>query len=195
LIFLHILPGQPEAVLEQIAARNQAEMKILKKLFIAAAVLVLASVIGIIAAGLLLPSSRNFTNEIDIDAPAERVWQVVTDKHRYTEWQTQLDRVELIDDKNWIEYPKNAPEPLRFRLLTDARPQSMEFYYTMGDSIHGYWGGEIETTMTGVRLKTVDSYKTDDWLMKILMGAFFDLDGFAKDWNIKLKQRAEALNH
>jgi len=27
----------------------------------------------------------------------------------------------------------------------------------------------------------------------MLMGAFFDLDSFAKDWNSKLKQRAETL--
>jgi hypothetical protein len=45
-----------------------------------------------------------------------------------------------------------------------------------------------------VRLKTVDSYKTDGWLMKMLIGAFFDLDEFAKDWNNKLKQRVETLN-
>ena len=64
----------------------------------------------------------------------------------------------------------------------------------MGDSIQGHWKGEVVPTATGVKLTTVDSYDTKSWLMKIMMGAFFDLDGFAKDWNNKLKLRAESLD-
>lgn len=169
-------------------------MKVLKKLVIALGVLVLVLIIAVFVAGSLMPAERAFTNEIDINVPAERVWEVITDKQRYTEWQTQLDRVEITDDKNWIEYPRTTPEPLKFHLVDDARPKKMEFEYTMGNAMQGRWVGEVTPGPTGVRLKTVDSYKTDGFLMKILMGAFFDLDSFAKEWNGKLKQRAETLN-
>jgi len=168
-------------------------MKILKKLLIAAAVLVFLGVVTIITAGFLLPSERSFVNEIDINAPADRVWQVIADRERYTEWQTQLDRVEIIDERTWIEHPKESPDPLKFQIIRDERPSSMEVNYTMGTAIRGAWKGELTPTSSGVRLKTTDGYRTDHWMMKMLLGAFFDLDGFAKDWNKKLKQRVETL--
>ena len=168
-------------------------MAILKKLLLVVAVLISVAFAAVVVAGFLIPAERSLANEIEIDAPAEKVWQVITDKPRYTEWQTQLDRVEIIDYANWIEYPKNAPEPLKFHLVNDARPTTMEFGYTMSNSIHGHWKGDVTPTATGVRLKTIDSYRIDSWPMKMLMGAFFDLDGFAKDWNNKLKRRVETL--
>ena len=169
-------------------------MRILKKLLIAAAVLVLVVALAIVTMGLFVPPERSFTNEIDINAPPDKVWQVLTDKKRYTKWQAQLDRVEITDDQHWVEYPKDVPEPLSFRVENDSRPSSMEFSYTMGNAMQGRWKGEMTPTVNGVRLKTTDSYNTDGWLMKVMLGAFFDLDKFAKDWNNKLKQRAETLD-
>lgn len=169
-------------------------MKILKKLLIAAAVLVFLAVATIAIAGFFLPPERSFVNEIDIDAPAERVWQVIADRQKYPEWQTQLGSVEVIDEQTWIEHPKDSPDALRFQVVRDDRPSSMEFSYAMGTAIRGGWKGEATPTANGVRLKTTDSYRTDHWMMKMLLGAFFDLDGFAKDWNTRLKQRVEALH-
>lgn len=169
-------------------------MRILKKLLIAAAVVILVVTLAIVVAGFLVPAERSFTNEIDINAPPDKVWQVLTDKKRYTEWQTQLERVEITDEQHWIEYPKDAPEPLSFQLEKDSRPASMEFSYSMGNAIHGHWKGEMTPAANGVRLRTTDSYKTNSWLMKLMMAAFFDLDKFAKDWNNKLKQRVETFD-
>jgi hypothetical protein len=70
----------------------------------------------------------------------------------------------------------------------------MDFSYTMGNAMYGHWKGETTPTASGVRLRTTDSYKTDGWLMKMMMGAFFDMNAFAKDWNERLKQRVETLN-
>ena len=118
---------------------------------------------------------------------------MITDRDRYTDWQTQLVRVETLDETSWIEYPKTAPEPLRFYISKDDRPRAMEIEYSMGDTMQGRWRGEITPTEKGVTLRTTDSYKTDGFMTKLLMGAFFDLDGFAKDWNSKLKRRVETL--
>ena len=168
-------------------------MRILKKLLIAVGLLVLVVILAIVTLGFFVPAERSFTNEIDINAPADKVWQVLDDKQLYTEWQSQLERVEIIDDELWIEYPRNAPEPLAFRLENDNRPSSMEFSYTMGDAIHGHWKGEVTPIDGGVKLRTTDSYRTDSWIMKMMMAAFFDLDAFARDWNRTLKQRVETL--
>lgn len=168
-------------------------MRTFKRLLVAVLLLVLCLLVVFVAAGLTIPSERSFTNEIAIDVPADEVWDVIMDKDRYAEWQTQLERVEVIDSHNWLEYPKGAPDALRFRLVKDERPTSMEFHYTMGDNFSGHWKGEISSTATGVRLKTTDSYRAAGWPTKIMIYTFFDMESFAKDWNSKLKQRAEKL--
>src|SRR6185436_7203610 len=115
-------------------------------------------------------------------------------RDKFPEWQSNLAKIEVIDYQNWVEYPKDAPEPLKFHLAKDLRPREMEFDYTMGDSFVGTWNGKVAPTASGVRLETVDSYKANGWVTKILMYVFFDFDKFAKDWNDKLKQRVEIVN-
>ena len=169
-------------------------MKVVKVILLAVIAIIVLCAAGFIAAGMLVPAERSFTNEVEINAPAETIWQVVNDRTRYPEWQTNLTRVEIIDDKNWVEYPKDSPEPLRFSLVKDERPARMEFDYSMGDVMGGKWRGTISPTSNGVRLKTEDSYAANGWLTKILIYTFFDMDSFAKDWNGKLKQRAESVS-
>ena len=168
-------------------------MSIAKKLLIAVVVAGIVLAVGLTIAVVSMPNERRFENEVEISAPAEVVWQVIKDRERYTEWQPQLERVELVDGAKWVEYPKSAPEPLRFRLVNDSSPTRMAFSYTMGKSMSGTWAGEVAETAGGVRLRTIDTYKVDGWLMKLMMGTFFDLDSFAKEWNGHLKQRAESL--
>ncbi len=167
-------------------------MKIAKFLLIGLGIFLLVCIGAFIVAGLTLPASQSFTNEVEIIAPADKVWDVVTDKKRYPEWQTQLEKIEVTDDKNWVEYPKGSPQPLHFALANDERPGKMEFHYTMGPSISGHWKGELTPTATGVKLRTTDSYQTEGWLTKILIYAFFDMGTFAKDWNEQLKKRVES---
>jgi uncharacterized membrane protein len=170
-------------------------MKILKIIATAIGLLLVLAIGAFVVAGIALPAEVEFVNEVEINAPAEPVWQVVTDKSKYTEWQTNLARVELVDDKNWIEYPKDFPEPLRFTLVKDERPSSVEIKYTIGDTVEGSWKGSATPTANGIRLRTTDGYKANGWMTKILLRAFFDLDTFAKDWNNKLKARAEKVNN
>lgn len=159
----------------------------------------LAVVVGVLgatflAAVIFVPAERSFVNEVEINAPPERIWNVILDKDRYMEWQTSLSKVEVVDDKNWIEFPKDAPDPIKFTLAKDARPETMEFHYMMGDFFEGHWKGDMTPASNGVRLRTTDSYKVNGAVSKILIGMFFDIDTFAKDWNSRLKTRVESLN-
>jgi uncharacterized membrane protein len=169
-------------------------MKIISYIVAFIGILALTFVVGLFIAGAMIPGSRSFTNEVEINAPHEQVWVVINDKARYTEWQTLLEKIEIVDDRNWIEYPKNSTEPLKFTLATDERSLKMEFHYTMGKDFAGHWKGEMTPTATGVRLKTTDSYTTNETLTKVLIYAFFDMENFAKDWNSNLKTRVESLN-
>jgi|ERR1043166_6325978 hypothetical protein len=169
-------------------------MGTVKVLSIAILLLFAVVLLAFIAAGVFIPAEQSFTNSVEITAPADKVWQVLTDRSRFPEWQTNLSKVEVVDDRNWMEYPKDAPEPLRFTLAKDDRPSAMSFGYKMGDYFAGEWNGRVTPTATGVRLETVDGYVAKGWVTKILMYIFFDFDKFAKDWDGRLKQRVETLN-
>jgi uncharacterized membrane protein len=169
-------------------------MKIVKFLLLATGLLVGIIIAAFVVTGLLIPAERSFTNTVEINKPADKVWQVITDKGKFTEWQTNLTKVEVTDERNWIEYPKDSPEPLKFSLAKDERPGSMSFNYKMGDSFVGAWNGRVTPTATGTQLETTDSYVAKGWMTKILIYMFFDFDKVAKDWNNKLKQRVEKLD-
>ena len=171
--------------------RVWAQMKILKIPLIGFGILIALLAATFVAAGLIIPANRSFTNEIDINAPAETVWNVATDRSKYTEWQTSLTKVDVIDDRHWVEHPRDSPDPLKFEQTGDGRPTSMTFQYTMGNSFDGKWTGTITPQDAGVHLSTVDSYTTRGWFAKIFVYLFFDYDKFAKDWNQRLKTRAE----
>src|SRR6476620_4029314 len=102
-------------------------MRVVKVLLAVAGLIVLTCIAAFVIAGATIPEERAFDNQIEINAPAEIVWQAITDRSKYTDWQPDLGNVETVDDTNWIEYPKNSPEPLRFKLREDRRPESMTF--------------------------------------------------------------------
>lgn len=176
-------------------------MKLPKILLLAVGLLVLLCGAAYLVAGILIPAERSFKNSVEIEASPEAVWNVITDKGKYMEWRPNLDRVEVINERDhmggsyWIEYPKDSPQLRKFTELTDERPMRMEFDYSMGQDFLGNWKGSIRPTDSGVVLTTVDSYKTNGWLAKITVYIFFDMDRFAKDWNVRLKQRVESLDH
>ena len=169
-------------------------MKVVKVILLAVLVIIVFCGGTLVIAGLLIPAERSFANEIEINASADTVWQVINDRDKYKEWQPNLERVEVVDDKNWIEYPKNSPEQLQFHLYKDQRPTRMEFDYLMGNDFSGLWQGDITPTASGVKLRTVDSYSTRGFITRVMVYVFFDLNSFARDWNQKLKQRAESLS-
>jgi len=168
-------------------------MKILKTLLAIFVSLVLLAACGYIGCGLLVPDERVFSNQIEINASADVVWQVINDRSKYTEWQAGLTKVDIIDPNNWVEYPNGLPDPLFFKTRKDDRPSSMTFEYQIGNRFTGTWTGSIVPIANGVRLETRDSYVARDWLTKVMVYVTFDLDKFAKDWNGRLKDRSETI--
>lgn len=169
-------------------------MRFLKWFVVISAGMWAALAVSFIIALIVIPAEKSFTNEVEIAATPEQVWQVIFDKKRYTEWQSAVTKVEVTDEKNWTEYAKDIPDPMHFTVVNDKRPSEAELHFTMGDDFNGHWHGTITPTANGVKLKTVDSYKADGWISKVMIGLFFDLDKFAKDWNGKLKTRVESMN-
>ena len=149
--------------------------------------------IAFLAGGLLIPNEKSYTQETEINASQETVWKVLNDHEKFPEWQDKLASVEIKDEKNWTEVTKDAG-PIDFTIVSSDQPNKLELKYSMGESYKGEWFGELRSPAEGKTvLKTTDKSVVNSWVMKILMSAFFDIEEFAKDWNQKLKARAESL--
>ena len=142
-----------------------------------------------VALGLYIPNERTFTQVTEINAPPETVWKVLNDREKYPEWQNQLEKIEIVNEKEWVEYTPGGK--ILFRLDAAEVPRSMDISYTMVDPFRGSWRGELSGRGDATLLRTTDSTVVNGWLTKIMMYFFFDLEDFATDWNKRLKSEAE----
>lgn len=167
--------------------------RIARLLLYTGAALLAAGAAVLLAGAVLIPKERSFEDEVVIEATAESVWAVINDRERFPEWQAKVKRVEIIDASSWVEHVEGSPDPLRFSTAVDERPGRMEFHYSMGSVFIGHWKGEVIEQGSSVLLRTTDSYATGGTLSKVMIYAFFDMNGFARDWNESLKKRVEGI--
>ena len=163
----------------------------MKKLLYILGGIVLVVVLAFVAAGVIIPSERSFTQVTEIEASPETVWAVLNDREKYLEWQDQLTKIEITDETHWTEYPKNA-DPLKLTITGRDEGRSMDITYSMDNGFEGSWRGELSPRgEQRTLIRTTDKMVTNGWIMKIMMAMFFDIEDFAKDWNQKLKKRCE----
>ncbi len=170
-------------------------MKLVKILITFVLGLVCLLGIGFLAGGLLIPNEKSFTQETEINASRETVWKVLNDREKYPEWQDKLDSVEIKDEKNWVEVTKDAG-PIDFKIVRSEEPKLLELHYSTQSGVAGEWIGELkEVGESKTIVTTRDKSIVNSWIAKIFMSAFFDIEEFAKDWNKKIKARAESIEN
>lgn len=164
----------------------------MKKLLYIIAGLILAAAAAFVAAGIIIPNEKTVTQVTEINASAETVWTVLNDREKYPEWQDQLEKVEVKDEKRWTEVTPGGP--IEFVIDRSDEGRSMDISYSMGESFKGTWRGELSPRGDKqALLRTTDKTVVDGWFTKVMMAMFFDLEDFAREWNAKLKKRAEAI--
>jgi uncharacterized protein YndB with AHSA1/START domain len=168
-------------------------MKILKILAALVALIIFALAIGYLIMGYTLPDETVVRSEFDVAAPPEKVWQALSDHEKYPEWAPNIVKVEIVNDKQWREWPKDSDMPLAFTIISAKPPEQLEIGYTMSEFFEGHWKGEIKATPSGSRVIVEDRMRVKTWATKIMMYPFFDFNEFVKTWNQKLKERAESL--
>lgn len=158
------------------------------------AVVVAIAALAIFAAVLLIPDKKSFTQETQINASREIVWEVLNDREKYTEWQDQLTGIEIRDDRHWTETTVDG-QLLEMTLVSAEEPSSMQLSYKIGESFKGAWHGELkEISGDKTLIRTTDTTEIDSSIMKVTVSMFFDIEEFAKGWNQKLKERSESIH-
>ena len=146
-----------------------------------------------VLAGILLPDEKSYTEDTEIAASRETLWQVLRNVKSYPEWQDKLTGVEIEDKDHWTEIAKNVGR-IEFRVVKSEKPSVLEIKYSTEGGMNGEWRGVLKSEGDHKTIiTTTDKSIVTNWVTKVFMSMFFDIEEFAKDWNLKLKKRAESV--
>lgn len=150
----------------------------------------------LLAIGMLVDPKHEFTTDIVIDAPAETVWNVLTDTAAIPEWSVFIEGVEgPLREGGRIRVTLNSESASRMtfepRVLVVRPNEELRWLGRVGmpNIFDGEHWLELEPTAAGTRL--VHGERFDGALVPL-----FPLDAFEADFerfNAALKERVESL--
>lgn len=106
----------------------------------------------------------NITKEFSCDI--KKLWNIITDNSNYA-WRSDLSKIEIIDDKHFIEYAKND-FPTHFTIT--SKVDLKEYIFDIENTnIKGKWIGIFKELDNGnVLLSFTEEIETNNILMKLL---------------------------
>ena len=107
---------------------------------------------------------QNIKREFNCDI--ERLWNIITDNTNYI-WRSDLSKIEIIDNKHFIEYAKNN-YPTYFTITSKENLKEYKFDIE-NTNIKGKWTGIFKELSNGnVELDFTEEIETDNIIMKLL---------------------------
>ncbi len=96
----------------------------------------------------------------------EKLWHIITDNTKYT-WRSDLSKIEITDDKHFIEYSKNN-FPTYFTITRKENLKEYKFDIE-NTNMKGKWTGIFKSLDNGnVLLDFTEEIETTNFLMKLL---------------------------
>jgi len=96
----------------------------------------------------------------------EKLWDIITDNTKY-DWRTELSKIEITDDKHFIEYAKNN-YPTYFTITSKEYLKEYKFDIE-NTNITGKWIGIFKNLENGnVLLDFTEEIETNNFIMKLL---------------------------
>lgn len=96
----------------------------------------------------------------------EKLWDIITDNTKYS-WRSDLSKIEIVDDKHFIEYAKNK-YPTYFTITSKINLEEYKFDIE-NTNIKGKWIGIFKKLDNGkVLLDFTEEIETNHFIMKLL---------------------------
>lgn len=133
---------------------------------------------------------RKSTIIIEIPSNRELLWNIVTDNTK-TEWRSDLSKVEVIGDDEFVEYTTKGIAT-KFRITAKDDLQYYEFSFG-NENMSGVWRGrfkEIDKNLT--RLEFTEEIQVKNPVMELLSYLFFPIKKIQKKYMEDLKKEAES---
>ena len=150
-----------------------------------------------VSSGVILGDLRELRSEIEIDAPPERVWAVVTDFPAYPEWNPFIRRItgELREGARLevrIEPP--GARATTFKPTVRALEEKRELRWLGRLLVPGIFDGEHRLLIEpheGGRSRFVQSERFSGFLVGLFRGMLAKTEGGFEQMNAALKARVE----
>lgn len=148
-----------------------------------------AVVVLIYLMGLSIPSQQIATVEINIHAPVDRVWQIITSWEEQPKWRTTVSKVKVNSPQSFVEYPTHG-DPITFHVISAVPSQKLEL--KMSGAVLGGYVAKL-TTKADVTVFSANEFVTiENPFLRTVNKVFFNLDSFAQQYAQELKQYAES---
>ncbi|MCR2032428.1 hypothetical protein [Anaerofustis stercorihominis] len=116
------------------------------------------------------------------------VWDVMTNNKDFS-WRSDLDRIEILDKENFVEYTKDGFST-SFKITAKEKPHLYKFDME-NKNFKGKWIGEFrETEDGGCEITFIEEIYIKSKVMEILSHLFMNLkkmqDTYVRDLKVKL---------
>ncbi|MBC6474125.1 MAG: SRPBCC family protein [Hormoscilla sp. GM102CHS1] len=138
--------------------------------------------------GRTLSAHQDLRVEIKINAPIERVWEVMTNWSEQPEWRNDLNRVEIVYNTHFIEYPKKGGA-IHFTILNRVRPTNLEL--RLSGPVQGTYTVVLSENSTGTMIEESYALTYPSVMARILAKLFFNLEAFTHQYIDNLAKEVE----
>lgn len=106
----------------------------------------------------------------EFNCSIEKLWNIITDNNKYA-WRSDLSKIEIIDDKHFIEYVKNN-YPTYFTIT--SKDYLKEYKFDLENAnIKGKWIGLFKELPNGnVELDFTEEIEANSFIMKLLAKSY-----------------------
>lgn len=116
------------------------------------------------------------------------VWNVVTNNKDFS-WRSDLDRIEVLDEVNFVEYTKDGFSTC-FKITIKEKPYLYKFDME-NKNFNGVWVGKFrETEDGGTKITFIEEIYIKSKVMEVLSHLFMNLkkmqNTYVKDLKVKL---------
>lgn len=123
-----------------------------------------------------------------IENTKEKVWEIITNNKDYR-WRTDLSKIEIIDENNFIEYTKKG-FPTNFK-ITKKEPYERYEFDLKNENLTGHFIATIrEIEKDKVEIKMIEDIEVKSFIMRLLAKSYLkkQQQTYMRDLQEKLKE-------
>lgn len=138
--------------------------------------------------GSWMPATKEVTAEVQLIAPASHVWATMTAWADQPKWRKGIQRVEVLDSDQFVEYPKRG-SPIHFHVLSSAPPRRLEL--KMSGPVAGNYVAELFEENGITTVLVTECVTVEGPFVRVISKLFFDPENFVKEYLAELKFHVE----
>lgn len=123
---------------------------------------------------------RKSTIIVEIPANVKVIWDIVTD-NKNTTWRSDLSKVEVIDDKEFVEYTNKG---VATKFTIEAKNPYEYYSFSFGnENMQGLWHGKFESINDNLtKLEFVEEITIKNKVLELLSILFFPIKKMQKQY-------------